>query len=81
MREFLLFGIKCSGHLPTENEKPRYGIIKPLKSYNLLWINTHGWAETWEAMRTKQTIFGKIRCIFGAPAMEFEEKIFTLIQI
>jgi hypothetical protein len=28
----------------------------------------------WEAMKTKRTFWGKIRCIFGAPAMDFEEK-------
>jgi hypothetical protein len=27
-----------------------------------------------EAMKTKKTFFGKLRCVFGAPAMEFEEE-------
>jgi sterol desaturase/sphingolipid hydroxylase (fatty acid hydroxylase superfamily) len=63
------------GTFVEESEEVRYGIIKPLTSYNPVWINTHGWAETWEAMKTKRTIFGKMRCLFGAPAMDFEEKI------
>ncbi len=63
------------GTFVEESEEVRYGIIKPLTSYNPIWINTHGWAETWEAMKTKRTIFGKVRCLFGAPAMDFEEKI------
>ena len=63
------------GTFVEESEEVRYGIIKPLTSYNPMWINTHGWAETWEAMKTKRTIFGKMRCLFGAPAMDFEEKI------
>lgn len=63
------------GSFVGETEEVRYGIIKPLTSYNWLWINTHGWAEMFEAMRTKKTLFGKLRCAFGAPAMEFEEKI------
>ncbi len=63
------------GTFVEESEEVRYGIIKPLSSYNPMWINTHGWAETWEAMKTKRTIFGKMRCLFGAPAMDFEEKI------
>ncbi|MGH9818556.1 MAG: sterol desaturase family protein, partial [Pyrinomonadaceae bacterium] len=29
------------GSFTDETETPQYGIIKPLKSYNLLWINTH----------------------------------------
>jgi sterol desaturase/sphingolipid hydroxylase (fatty acid hydroxylase superfamily) len=63
------------GTFVEESEEVRYGIIKPLTSYNPVWINTHGWAETWDAMKTKRTIFGKMRCLFGAPAMDFEEKI------
>ena len=61
------------GTFIEETETPRYGIIKPLNSYNMLWINTHGWAEMFEAIKTKKTLSGKLRCVFGAPAMEFEE--------
>ena len=64
------------GTFVEENEAPRYGTITPLKSYNPLWINSHAWAETWAAMRRKRTFFGKLRCVFGAPAMEFEERKF-----
>jgi len=70
-----IFWDRMFGTFVEESEEVRYGIIKPLSSYNPLWINTHSWAETWEAMKTKQTIFGKMRCLFGAPAMDFEEKI------
>ncbi len=63
------------GTFVEENETPRYGIIKPLNSYNMLWINTHGWAEMFEAMKEKKTFSGKLRCMFGAPAMEFEEPV------
>lgn len=63
------------GTFVGENAAVRYGITTPLKSYNPLWINSHGWFETWKAMRGKRTMRGKLRCLFGAPAMEFEEKI------
>jgi alkylglycerol monooxygenase len=63
------------GSFVEEKSEVRYGIIKPIQSYNWLWINSHGWAEMFEAMRTKKTFFGKLRCAFGAPAMDFEEKI------
>jgi alkylglycerol monooxygenase len=59
------------GTFVAETEKPRYGIIKPIHSYNWLWINTHGWAEMLAAMRTKKTFFGKLRCVFGSPNMDF----------
>ncbi len=61
------------GTFVGESETPRYGIIKPLSSYNWLWINTHGWTEMFEEMRRKKTFLGKLRCVFGAPSMEFEE--------
>lgn len=63
------------GTFAGEDEKVRYGITTPLKSYNPLWINTHGWVEMWEAMKRKKTLFGKIRCVFGSPNMDFEEKV------
>lgn len=63
------------GTFVEETETPRYGIIKPLNSYNMLRINTHGWAEMLAAMRGKKTFKGKLRCVFGAPAMEFEERL------
>ncbi len=65
---------KLFGTFVEESEMPRYGIIKPLDSYNMLWINTHGWAEMFQTMKQKKTFFGKLRCVFGAPAMEFEEE-------
>lgn len=62
------------GTFVEESEEVRYGITTPLTSYNPLWVNSHAWAETWAAMRAKRTIAGKLRCVFGAPAMEFEEQ-------
>nr|HMS43070.1 sterol desaturase family protein [Pyrinomonadaceae bacterium] len=70
-----IFWDRIFGSFVEEKEEVRYGIIKPIHSYNWLWINSHGWAETLEAIRTKKTFYGKLRCLFGAPAMDFEEKI------
>ncbi len=63
------------GTFVDENSEVRYGITTPLTSYNALWINSHAWAETFAAMRTKRTLRGKMRCLFGAPAMDFEERV------
>ncbi len=65
---------KLFGTFTAETESPRYGITTPLTGYNLLWINSHGWAEMFAAMKTKRTLTGKLRCAFGAPGMEFEER-------
>ncbi len=69
-----IFWDRMFGTFTDEKEPVRYGIITPLTSYNPLWINSHGWVETWKAMQTKRTMRGKLRCLFGAPAMDFEEK-------
>lgn len=70
-----IFWDRLFGSFTAETTTPRYGTIKPLTSYNMLWINSHAWAEMFEAMRSKKTFLGKLRCMFGAPGMEFEEKI------
>lgn len=69
------------GTFVEEKETPRYGTIKPLESYNLFWINSHGWAEMFEAMKSKKTLHGKLRCVFGAPAMEFEEANLQTVNV
>ncbi|MCD9187555.1 MAG: sterol desaturase family protein [Pyrinomonadaceae bacterium] len=70
-----IFFDRIFGSFVEESEEVRYGIIKPIEGYNWFWINSHAWAEMFEAMKTKKTLTGKLRCIFGAPGMEFEEKI------
>ncbi len=70
-----IFWDRLFGSFIAESTAPRYGTITPLESYNMLWINSHAWAEMFGAMKTKKTFFGKLRCMFGAPAMEFEEKV------
>ena len=72
-----IFWDRLFGSFIGENEEVRYGIIKPLKSYNPLWINSHGWFEMFEAMKQKRTFSGKLRCMFGSPDMDFEEKILS----
>lgn len=70
-----IFWDRMFGTFTGEESEVRYGITTPLKSYNPLWINSHAWAETFAAMKTKRTVRGKLRCLFGAPAMDFEEKL------
>ena len=58
------------GSFVSETEEPRYGIIKPIRSYNPLWINTHAWHEMWLAVKERKSIGAKLRCIFASPNME-----------
>ena len=66
----LIIWDRLFGSFTPETEEPRYGIIKPLESYNPLWINLHGWTEMFAAIRTRKGITAKIRCIFSSPYME-----------
>lgn len=66
----LIIWDRLFGSFVPETEEPRYGIIKPINSYNPLWINTHGWAEMFAAMRERRTILEKLRCIFASPNMD-----------
>jgi len=69
---------KLFGTFVEEKEEVKYGIIKPLNSYNPLWINTHAWFEMFEALKTKSSFYGKLRCIFASPNMDFDEEPKTL---
>src|SRR5215203_590113 len=66
----LIIWDRMFGSFVEETEEPRYGIIKPVNSYNPLWINMHAWVEMWQAMRERKTISAKLRCIFSSPNME-----------
>ena len=54
----------------SENEVPRYGIIKPIGSYNPLWINTHAWYEMFAEIKKRTGLRSKIRCVFASPNMD-----------
>ena len=64
---------KLFGTFVKEEEEVKYGIIKPIRSYNPFWINTHAWFEMLEMMKTKKTFLGKLRCFYASPSMEFKE--------
>lgn len=66
----LIIWDRLFGSFVPETEEPRYGIIKPIRSYNPLWINTHAWAEMFAAMRQRKTLRDKIRCVFASPNID-----------
>lgn len=66
----LIIWDRMFGSFVPETEEPRYGIIKPLSSFNPLWINTHAWVEMFEAMKTRPTLRGKLKCVFASPNMD-----------
>ena len=68
-----IFWDRIFGSFTEETETPRYGIIKPINSRNLMWINTHGWFEMFDAIKQRKTLVGKLRCIFASPNMDHLE--------
>lgn len=66
----LIIWDRMFGSFVSETEAPRFGIIKPLQSYNLMWVNVHAWSEMFTAMRERPGLRAKLRCVFGPPAME-----------
>lgn len=68
----LIIWDRLFGSFVPETEQPQYGIITPLRSYDPLWINTHGWVEMWRAMQRRRSIRGKLKCIFGSPNMDLK---------
>lgn len=70
----LIIWDKLFGSFEKETVEPRYGTITPLKSYNMLWINTHGWHEMWKAIKRQPKLGGKLKCIFASPNMDNLEK-------
>lgn len=69
----LIIWDRLFGSFVNEDEPPRYGIIKPINSFNPLWVNTHAWFEMFEAIRQSKSIRGKLRCIFGSPNMDVRD--------
>jgi sterol desaturase/sphingolipid hydroxylase (fatty acid hydroxylase superfamily) len=66
----LIIWDRLFGSFVPETEEPRYGIIKPLKSYNPLWINAHAWFEMFAAIRSNRGLRAKLKSIFGSPNLE-----------
>jgi sterol desaturase/sphingolipid hydroxylase (fatty acid hydroxylase superfamily) len=66
----LIIWDRLFGSFTPETETPRYGIIKPLKSYNLFWINLHAWAEMFAEMRRRRGLLQKLGCVFLSPNLD-----------
>lgn len=66
----LIIWDRLFGSFVEESEIPRYGIIKPLESYNPLWINVHAWSEMFAELKKRRGLSSKLHCIFASPYME-----------
>ena len=69
----LIIWDRMFGSFVSETEEPRYGIIKPVNSYDPLWINTHAWFEMAEAIKRQPGLSAKLKCIFASPNMDLKQ--------
>ncbi|HEU4456746.1 MAG TPA: sterol desaturase family protein [Longimicrobium sp.] len=55
------------GTFQAEEEEPVYGITKPLRSWNPLWANVHGFVEIWRDSRRASGWRDRLGYVFGPP--------------
>jgi alkylglycerol monooxygenase len=58
------------GTFQAEHEPPRYGITKPLSSYNPLWAQVHYWVELIAMARATPRLADKWRVFLRGPAWQ-----------
>lgn len=63
------FWDKLFGTFQLEEEKPKYGLTHPLRSYSFLWQHFHYYLELAEACRRVKGFRAKARIFFGSPAL------------
>lgn len=66
--DMFVFWDKLFGTFQVEEEKPRYGLTHPLKSYSFLWMHFHYYFEIYESYRRANGFKAKWNAVFGSPA-------------
>lgn len=66
--DMFVFWDKLFGTFQAEEEKPKYGLTHPLKSYSFLWQHFHYYFEIYESYRRAKGFKGKWNAVFGSPA-------------
>lgn len=66
--DVFVFWDKLFGTFQEEEERPKYGLTHPVKSYSFLWQHFHYYLELIEACKRADGFKGKIKIIFGGPA-------------
>lgn len=65
--DVLIIWDKLFGTFKKEEEEPKYGLTKPLKTYSFLWQHLHFPVELWLAVKRKRSFREKLKVIFGKP--------------
>ncbi len=84
--DVLIIWDKLFGTFKKEEEEPKYGLTKPLKTYSFLWQHFHFAIELWLAVKKEKSFRAKWKIVFSKPARldtglrEEAEKIFRIQQ-
>lgn len=66
--DMFTFWDRLFGTFQTEEEKPKYGLTHPLKSYSFLWQHFHYYFEIYELWKRSSGFKAKWKAVFGSPA-------------
>ncbi|WP_460621500.1 sterol desaturase family protein [Hymenobacter tenuis] len=63
----LILWDRLFGTFQPEEERPRYGLTKPITSHNILYLNFHEWRDLWHDVRHARSFQARWRLLFGPP--------------
>jgi alkylglycerol monooxygenase len=66
--DMFVFWDKMFGTFQAEEEKPKYGLTHPLKSFSFLWMHFHYYFEIYESYKRAPGYKAKWKAVFGSPA-------------
>lgn len=77
--DMFTFWDRIFGTFQEEEEKPKYGLTHPLKSYSFLWQHFHYYFEIYELMQRSKGFKAKWKAVFGSPA-EMDQDIRPMLE-
>jgi len=66
--DMFTFWDRMFGTFQSEEEKPRYGLTHPLKSFSFLWMHFHYYFEIYELWKRSEGFKARWKAVFGSPA-------------
>jgi len=66
--DMFVFWDKMFGTFQVEEEKPKYGLTHPLKSFSFLWMHFHYYFEIYESYKRAHGFTARWKAVFGSPA-------------
>jgi alkylglycerol monooxygenase len=77
--DMFTFWDRIFGTFQSEEEKPKYGLTHPLKSYSFLWQHFHYYFEIIELWKRSQGFKARFLAVFGSPA-RMDQNIRPLLE-